>query len=187
MSGRETKIVIAGFGGQGVVVAGNILARGCVIEDKNVTGMVSYGAEMRGGTANATVIVSDEEIASPFVERPDAAIILNQPSLDKFESRLADGGLVVMNSSLTGRDVERSDLDVVKVEATDAANRLGNVRVANIVALGAFIAKTKLLAAASIEQAISDLFSLKKPEVVEINVKALRLGAGVVNNKKVGV
>ena len=119
--------------------------------------------------------------------RPDAAIILNQPSLDKFESQLSESGLVVMNSSLTGRDVERSDLDVVKVEATDIANRLGNVRVANIVALGAFIAKTKLLAAASIEQAISDLFSLKKPEVIEINVKALRLGAGVVNNKKVGV
>ena len=187
MSGRETKIVIAGFGGQGVVVAGNIIARGCVIEDKNVTGMVSYGAEMRGGTANATVIVSDGEIASPFVEHPDAAIILNQPSLDKFESRLAGGGLVVMNSSLTSRDVERSDLDVVKVEATDVANRLGNVRVANIVALGAFIAKTKLLATASIEQAISDLFSTKKAEVIEINFQALKLGAEAANNKKIGV
>ena len=187
MSGRETKIIIAGFGGQGVVVAGNIIARGCVIENKNVTGMVSYGAEMRGGTANATVIISDGEIASPFVEHPDAAIILNQPSLDKFESRLGEGGLVVMNSSLTIRDVERPDLDVVKVEATDTANRLGNVRVANIVASGAFIGKTKLLEVASIEQAISDLFSLKKPEVIEINVKALKLGAGMVNNKKVGV
>ncbi len=124
MSGRETRIVIAGFGGQGVVVAGNILARGCVIEDKNVTGMVSYGAEMRGGTANATVIVSDEEISSPFVVRPDVAIILNQPSLDKFESQLGDGGLVVVNSSLTSRDVERDDLEMAPFDAKGGLGKM---------------------------------------------------------------
>ena len=96
MTDHETKIIIAGFGGQGVVVAGNIIARACVIEGKNVTGMVSYGAEMRGGTANATVVISDGEIASPFVERPDIAIIMNQPSLDKFEDLIVSSGLAVL-------------------------------------------------------------------------------------------
>ena len=99
MDGHETKIVIAGFGGQGIVVIGNILARAAVIEDKNVVGMVCYGAEMRGGTANATVIISDQEIASPFVAYPNMAIILNGPSLDRFEPLLTQNGLVLMNVS----------------------------------------------------------------------------------------
>ena len=177
MSNHETKIIIAGFGGQGVVVEGNIIARACLIEDKNVCGMVSYGAEMRGGTANATVVISDEEIASPFVDRPDVVIIMNQPSLDKFEDMIISGGLAVMNTSLVDRDVRRDDLETAKIDASKIAREIGNVRVANIVALGAFIEKTKLLEAASLSKALEDLFSSKKAELVEINKKALYEGA----------
>ncbi len=177
MHNKEAKIIIAGFGGQGVVLTGNLLARAGMAEDKHVTGMVSYGAEMRGGTANSTVVISDSDIASPFVVNPNIAIILNQPSLDKFEERLLPDGLVVINTSMISREVKRSDLEVVKIAATDIANKLGNVRVANIVSLGAFIKKSGLLKAESITQAIEELFASKKPELIEINKKAFQEGA----------
>jgi 2-oxoglutarate ferredoxin oxidoreductase subunit gamma len=176
MTDQETKIIIAGFGGQGVVAAGNVIARACVVEGKNVTGMVSYGAEMRGGTANATIVISDGEIASPVVERPDMAIIMNQPSLDKFEPLILSGGLAVLNTSLVDRMVRRADLRVARIDASQIAHELGNVRVANIVALGAFIRRTGLLQKTSIEQAISDLFAGKKASLVELNVRALAEG-----------
>lgn len=176
MASKQAKIVIAGFGGQGIVLAGNIIARACVKEDKHVAGMVSYGAEMRGGTANATVIVSDEEIASPFVDKPNMAIILNQPSLDKFEDRIVSGGLAVVNSTLVMRDVVREDIEVVKVDALEIARWLGNARVANVVALGAFISKTGILKMESIASAIEDLFARKKAALIAINKKALQEG-----------
>ena len=176
MNNKEIKIIIGGFGGQGVVSAGTILARAAMAEDRFVTQMVSYGAEMRGGTANSTVVISDSEIASPVIERPDVAILLNQPSLDKFEERIVSGGLAVVNTSMVAREVKRDDLDVVKIDATDTANRLGNVRVANIVALGALVAKTGLVKTASVERAIEEMFSRKKAGLVEINKKALAEG-----------
>ena len=183
MENSETKIIIGGFGGQGVVLAGTVLAKAAMFEDKHVTQMVSYGPEMRGGTANSTVVISDSEIASPVIERPDVAIILNQHSLDKFEGLIVGGGLAVINSSLVSREVERRDLEVVKIAATEIANRLGNVRVANIVALGAFIEKTNLLKMQSVERSIEELFSEKKVGLIEINKKALAEGAGVASFK----
>lgn len=176
MANNQTRIIIAGFGGQGVVLAGNILARAAVIEDKNVTGMVSYGAEMRGGTANATVVISDEKIASPFVEVPNVAIIMNQPSLDKFEDDIASGGLAVMNSTMVEKVGPRTDLERVSIDASDIARSLGNIRVANIVILGAFIKKTGIVKPQSIIQAIDELFSSKKPAFVEINTNAFNAG-----------
>ncbi len=183
MTNHETRIIIAGFGGQGVVVAGNIIARACVIEGKNVAGMISYGAEMRGGTANATVIISDGEIASPFVEKPDIGIIMNQPSLDKFEEMIVSRGLAVLNTSLVDRAVQRQDLDVAEIEASGIAHRLGNVRVANIVAIGAFAAKTNLLEMSSLARGIEDLFSSKKAGLVDINKEALQQGAQMMVSK----
>ncbi|MCI0498966.1 MAG: 2-oxoacid:acceptor oxidoreductase family protein [Planctomycetales bacterium] len=174
---KETKILIAGAGGQGVVVVGNILSRACVIERKNVVGMVAYGAEMRGGTAYATVILSEEEIGSPFVEHPDMAIILNRPSLDKFEPDILPGGMALLNTSLTGSMLKRGDLQRIDVAATQIAHDLGNVKVANIVTIGALIEHTKLLSMASVEQGLSDLFSSKNPKLVPLNIKALRAGA----------
>lgn len=177
MDKQLAKIMMAGFGGQGIVVIGNIIARACVIEDKNVTGMVSYGAEMRGGTANATVVISDEAIASPYVVHPTHAIILNHPSLDRFEPDIVPGGLVLVNTSLMQRAVEREDLAQIQIAATEIAHELGNLRVANIVALGAFVHHTKLLKMESVEQGLSDLFSAKNPKLVELNLKALQAGA----------
>ncbi len=177
MDKRETRIIIAGFGGQGIVLIGNVIARAAVIEDKNVAGMVSYGAEMRGGTANASVVISGDEIFNPFVTCPDMAIILNQPSLDRFEPQVEKGGLVLMNTSMIKCDAERTDLRCIKVDATQIAHEVGNLRVANIVSVGAFIEHTGLVSMGSIEQAITDLFSSKNPKLVEINLKALRAGA----------
>ena len=177
MDKQQAKIMMAGFGGQGIVVIGNIIARACVIEDKNVTGMVSYGAEMRGGTANATVVVSDEDIASPYVVHPTHAIFLNHPSLDRFETDVVEGGLVLLNTSLMQRDVKRKDLQQINIAATEIAHELGNLRVANIVSLGAFIQHTSLVKMESVEQGIKDLFASKKPELVDLNLKALVAGA----------
>ena len=174
---NQAKIIIAGFGGQGIVVIGNILARACVIEDKNVTGMVSYGAEMRGGTTNATVVISEEEIASPYVVHPTHAIVLNHPSLERFEPELVAGGTVLLNTSLMQRDPERGDLAQIRIAATDIAHELGNLKVANIVALGAFVRHTQLVDIKSIEQGLGDLFGAKKPALVELNLEALAAGA----------
>lgn len=176
MANNQTRIIIAGFGGQGVVLAGNVLARAAVIEDKNVTGMVSYGAEMRGGTANSTIVISDEKIASPFVEIPDVAIIMNQPSRDKFEPDIASGGLAVINSTMVEDVGPRTDIDRVSIDASDIANSLGNTRVANLVILGAFVKKTGILKQQSVVTAIDELFSSKKPAFVEINTKAFNAG-----------
>ncbi len=181
MNNHETKIIIAGFGGQGVVLAGTLIARACIYEGLNVTAMVSYGAEMRGGTANSTVVISGEQIASPVVERPDIAIILNQPSLDRFEEKLVDGGLIILNSTLVEREVQRQEVDVVKIGATKAAQQLGNTRVANVVALGAFVKKTKLLKKESLSKAIEEQFSQKKAGLVDINKKALQTGMQLAN------
>jgi 2-oxoglutarate ferredoxin oxidoreductase subunit gamma len=177
MDRHETRIVIAGFGGQGIVRIGTVIARAAVIENMNVIGMVSYGAEMRGGTANATVVISDDEIFNPFVSCPDMAIILNQPSLDRFEPLIEKNGLVLLNTSMIKRDPERTDLNCIKVDATKIAHEVGNLRVANIVSVGAFIEHTNLLSMDSVEQAIKDLFSSKNPKLVEINLKALHTGA----------
>lgn len=177
MEKRTTKMIIAGFGGQGIVVVGNIIARACVIEQKNVVGMVAYGAEMRGGTAYATVVVSDEEIGSPCVEHPDTAIILNQPSLDKFETDVQVGGLILLNTSMTQRPLKRTDLNRIEIEATQIAHGLGNLKVANIIALGAFIKHSNLLKMETIEQGLKDLFSTKKPGLLALNIKALHEGA----------
>jgi 2-oxoglutarate ferredoxin oxidoreductase subunit gamma len=171
------KLVIAGFGGQGIVLVGNVIARACVIENKNVAGMVAYGAEMRGGTAYATVVVSDQEIGSPCVEHPDTAIILNQPSLDKFEPDIRPAGLILLNTSMTQRPLKRRDLNRIEVPATNIALGLGNIKVANVVALGAFIEHTRLLTMKSIEQGLHDLFSAKNPQLLTLNVKALYQGA----------
>ena len=121
MSSKEKKIIIAGFGGQGIVLAGNLIARACIFENKYVTGMVAYGAEMRGGTANATIVISDEEIASPVVEVPDIGIILNQPSLDRYEDDMAKDGLMILNSSLVKRELETQRL----VQCKNGCNAFG--------------------------------------------------------------
>ncbi len=176
-SRMEEKIIIAGFGGQGVVLAGNVLAQTALIENKNVAAMVSYGAEMRGGTAHCTITITDKEIASPIVDNPTMVIILNQPSLEKFENKVVKNGLIVINSSLIDTEVKRKDVRVIKVPATDIANELGNIKVTNLVLLGAFIKKTNILNLNSILENLHKFFPKRKQDLVEINRKALQKGA----------
>ena len=174
---NETRIIIAGFGGQGVVALGNVFARACMIEGKSVTGMVAYGPEMRGGTASATIVVSDDEIACPFVETPDLAIILNQQSLDKFEDSIVPGGLILVNTSIIRRPVRRTDLTQIQLAATEIARSLGSIKSANMAALGAFIQHTKLLRIESVERGMRELFGGKNPVIIETNIRALREAA----------
>ena len=179
MFGNEKQIIIAGHGGQGIVLAGNLLARACIFENKHVTGMVAYGAEMRGGTAYATIIISDEPIASPCVEKPNAAIILNQPSLDRFEQDMTPGAVVVLNVSIIERMPARTDIRIVPIEASHIAEELGNSKVVNIVALGAFIKAAKPVSIGSVEKAIEELFAEKHKAMAEINKQALLRGYSI--------
>ncbi|MBW2988823.1 2-oxoacid:acceptor oxidoreductase family protein [Candidatus Woesearchaeota archaeon] len=176
----EHTIIISGFGGQGVVLAGNVLAQSALIEGKNVTAMVSYGAEMRGGTAHCTITLSDREIASPIVEEPEYLIALNQPSLDKFEEKVLKGGLIAVNTSMAKRDTERKGLGILKIPATDAAVKLGNIKAANIVMLGAFIRKTGILDLDNVIENLHKFFPKSKQGLVELNRKALKEGAELV-------
>lgn len=133
-----TEIICSGFGGQGVLVAGMILADSGMEAGKNVTWYPSYGAEMRGGTASCNVVISEEEIASPFCREADIVLTMNEAAIDSFESKLRPGGLLLVNSSIVPEDkVYRDDVTVIKVAATDIANELGNPRGANIIMLGA--------------------------------------------------
>jgi len=178
---QEQKIIIAGFGGQGVLLAGNVLAETALAENKNIAAMVSYGAEMRGGTAHCTVIIADHEIASPVVDNPTIAILLNQPSLDKFKDKVEKNGLIILNSSMVKREVNRNDIEVIKIPATDLANQLGNIRVANMVLIGAFIKKTNILNLNKVIETLPKAFPKRKQDLIEINIKALKKGAELVD------
>ncbi|MBU0614712.1 MAG: 2-oxoacid:acceptor oxidoreductase family protein [Nanoarchaeota archaeon] len=169
-------IKIAGHGGQGVVLAGSLIANAAMDQGLETCGMVSYGAEMRGGTANATVIISDKPIGSPVVVNPTTALILNEPSLKKFEESLVPGGIIIINTSECKKKVSRTDLEVVLIPATEIASELGNKKATNMVMIGAYIKKRGII---DIQVAIKTLKRVlgKKPELVEINQKALIKGA----------
>jgi 2-oxoglutarate ferredoxin oxidoreductase subunit gamma len=141
----ENRIIIGGFGGQGILFLGKIMAYAGMLENKEVTWFPSYGAEMRGGTANCTVIISNELIGSPVVANPDVLIAMNDASLRKFQPGLKQNGLLIFDSSLIKENSLRDDIEIAEVPATEIANRIGNTKSANMVLLGAFIASTRLL------------------------------------------
>lgn len=175
----QTEIIISGFGGQGALFAGQILAYAAMDEGLHVTWIPSYGPEMRGGTAHCTVIISDDEIGSPLVRNPAAVVALNQPSLDKYEPLVAGGGVLVVNSSLTTRRPQRADLRVVEVPANALAEELGNVRLANVVALGALLAATGVLAVEAVERALAAHLPERHKHLLPANGQALRRGAAL--------
>jgi 2-oxoglutarate ferredoxin oxidoreductase subunit gamma len=175
----QTEILISGFGGQGALFAGQVLAYAAMDEGLHVTWIPSYGPEMRGGTAHCTVIISDDEIGSPLVRNPSAVIALNQPSLDKYEPLVAPGGVLVVNSSLTTRRPERNDIRVVEVPANTLAEELGNVRLANIVATGALLAATGALTVAAVERALAAHLPERHRHLLPANGQALRRGAAL--------
>lgn len=169
-------VIIAGFGGQGVLFIGRLLAYAAMKERRNVTWIPSYGPEMRGGTANCTVVMSDEVIGSPVITSPQGLIVMNKPSLDTFEPRLENGGLLIMNSSLITRETERKDIVVVKVPANKIAFELGSDRAANMVMLGAYIARTKVVAKETILEVLKDSLGKKKMALFETNKVAFQKG-----------
>lgn len=172
-------IRISGFGGQGVISAGVLLAYSGMLDDKNVSFFPSYGAEMRGGTANCSVVISSDEVTTPVVSRPDTVIIMNEPSLVKFEPMLKPGGLMIINSSLVNSKPKRSDIKVVYVPCNKIAEEVGNLKAANMVALGAFIAHTGAIPVDAISKAMPKVYKKLKPAVLEMNIKAVKKGAQV--------
>ncbi len=171
------EIVMAGFGGQGVMAIGKIIAEAGLKEGKNVSWLPSYGPEMRGGTASCNVIVSEDPVGSPIVTAATEAIVLNRPSLDKFEKDVIPGGMLFINSSLIDKKSTRDDIKVYYVPANDIANELGNGKVANMVMLGAYIEATKAISQETIMEIITEMFQAKKASVIPLNKEALNKGA----------
>lgn len=174
----EKSFVIAGFGGQGVMLAGKLLAQAGVNCGLEVTWLPSYGPEMRGGTANCTVLLSDEPIGSPVVDHPTALVAMNLPSLDRFEKTVAAAGVIVVNSSLINRSIERNDVQVLSVPANDIAVSLGNPKVANVVTLGAVVKVTEIIPFELIKDAIVRMLgeNIYGSELISVNEQALSAG-----------
>ena len=175
----QTEIIISGFGGQGALFAGQLLAYAALENNLNVTWFPSYGPEMRGGTAHCTVILSDQEIGSPVVKNPTAVIVMNIPSLEKYESLVKADGILVVNTSLVDRNPTRKDIQVILVPANEIAEELGEKRMANMVLLGALMERLGVL---SLEQ-IGDALKIHIPEhrrnLLEANLKAMARGAEI--------
>jgi len=174
------RIVIAGAGGQGIMLLGKILATAAMEDNKFVTWLPSYGAEVRGGTAHCSVIVSDEEIGSPYIKTADALIVMNSPSLVKFKSRLKNKGLLIVNSSLAG-NIADNKFTVLSFPFTDIASDLGNIRIANMVALGVYAQAVKTVSVNKILRVIEEIAPPDKKDLVKINQNALKEGARLVN------
>jgi 2-oxoglutarate ferredoxin oxidoreductase subunit gamma len=172
----EERIIVAGFGGQGVVLMGKLLAYAGMLEGKNVTCLPSYGPEMRGGTANCMVTISTSKIGSPYVTTPSSLVAMNLPSLDHFESIVEPGGSILVNSSLVKREVNRSDVTAASVQANRIAEELGDVRIANMVALGAFSKVRPILHMDSLVNALEKALPARRKEMLSLNREALRLG-----------
>lgn len=172
----QNETLIAGFGGQGVLFAGKVLAHAALELGLEVTWFPSYGPEMRGGTANCTVIFSDEEIGSPQVLNPTSIIVMNQPSLDKYEKMVRKDGYLVVDTSMTNREVERKDIHAICLPATQIAEELGDKRLTNIVLLGALIHASNYFGQAELENALKKSLEGKNTELVAMNIIALQRG-----------
>jgi len=186
------KIIIAGAGGQGIMILGKILAEAAMRESRHTTWLPSYGAEVRGGAAYCMVTISDEEIGTPFINKADTLIVMNNPSLERFKRRITDRGLIIANSSLTKKDSfcpENKKEDsrnpvFLSYPFTDIALGLGNIKTANIVALGYFIAKKKIIRKNTVLGIIRDFAAQSRKELAAINKKALVTGLRLVEERK---
>lgn len=173
---EEMRIVFAGFGGQGLLFAGKVVAYAGLIDDREVSWLPSYGPEMRGGTANCSVTVSDEPIGSPLIMDPNVLIAMNQPSLLKFETEVTSGGKVFVDTSLVNKLPERDDVEVFALEATNMAEDAGLKGLANIVLVGKMLKETGFCSIETIEAAIRKAVPARKAALVEKNLQALKLG-----------
>ena len=173
----EKDFIIAGFGGQGVLLAGEVLANGFMIDNKNVTWYPSYGAEMRGGTVNCTVVMSDEEVSAVQKSSADFIIVLNQASFDKYVYWVKKGGSIIVNSSLAMIKKTRDDINYIFVPITKLAQeKLGNIKMSNILALGTLSKVTKLISLDTLEKALQNVIPARKANLIPKNIEALKLG-----------
>lgn len=182
MKNVKESIICAGFGGQGIMVLGKVISNCAMESGYDVTYLPSYGAEVRGGTAHSMVRVSSSPIGSPYVDHPDTAIIMNNPSLAKFEPRISEGGLLVLNTSMVTDKPSRKDIDIVAAPLTDEAMNIGNVKVANVIAAGIFFEKKDIFDKSVIEKVIA-LMAKGREELIPINMKAIERGAEIANGK----
>jgi 2-oxoglutarate ferredoxin oxidoreductase subunit gamma len=175
----QSEVVISGFGGQGALFAGQVLAEAAMRDDLHVTWLPSYGPEMRGGTANVTVIVSEDPIGSPIVQNPRVLIALNKPSVTKYEGLVRKGGLLLVNSSLVPELPAREDLEIVAVPATETAEAIGSTKLANIVVLGALLARLPLVKLETLRGALAEKVKKVAPDLVQMNLEALERGVEI--------
>lgn len=169
--------IFAGFGGQGVLLIGQLIAYAGMYEDRNVSWLPSYGPEMRGGTANCSVVVSDEPIASPVLSMADCVIAMNTPSLDKFEANVNPGGKLFINSSIIDKKATRTDIDVYYVPCNEIADKLGNPKVLNMAMLGAFLEATHVVDTESVINALLYKLGERKAHLIPLNRQAIEMGA----------
>ncbi len=179
---KAHEIIFAGFGGQGILSMGQIIAYAAMIEEKEVSWMPSYGPEMRGGTANCIVIVSPDRISSPIISRFDSAIVLNQPSLDKFEHELKPGGLLLFEQSSIINLPTRSDIEILSIPANEEAQKLGKKQVANMVLLGAFLQRKPIVNIENILRALKKVLPERHHHLIPLNEQALLIGKKLANN-----
>ena len=172
----EKNFIIAGFGGQGVLLAGEVLANAFMIGEKNVTWYPCYGAEMRGGTVNCEIVMSDEEVSSVNKSEADFIIVLNQASFDKFESRVRKGGTLIVNTSLAQENKNRDDIDYVFAPVSDMAEQLGNVKMANMLALGLLLKSSGLLSVEILEKALANVLPPHRQKLLPLNKQAMEMG-----------
>ncbi len=170
------EIISSGFGGQGALTVGKFLAKAGMKEGKNVSWLPSYGPEMRGGTANVSVVISDKEVASPLVSFPSILVALNQPSIDKFASATIDGGLIVFNEDMCPNGVKRDNVEIISAPMNQIAKEIGSIKVLNMVAIGMVIGKTGIVKYETLEQDLTAFLEKKNPELLKANLKAIKKG-----------
>ena len=170
------EVIMAGFGGQGLLFSGKVLAHAGLVENKELSWLPSYGPEMRGGTCNCSVIISDDPVGSPIIARPNILMVMNEPSLDKFEDMVVPGGIIFVDSSLIARKVNRTDVDVVYIPATQMAKDMNAVSLANMIILGAIVEKTKCVKSESMEPTLKGVISARKASLLDLNLKAIEKG-----------
>ena len=168
--------IMAGFGGQGLLFSGKVLAHAALIEKKELSWLPSYGPEMRGGTCNCSVIVSDTPVGSPIIAHPNVLMVMNEPSLDKFEDTVAPGGIIFVDSSLIARKVKRTDVEVVYIPATEMAKNMEATSLANMIILGAIVAKTGIVKSETVTDALKHTISARKAALLDLNLKAVEAG-----------
>jgi 2-oxoglutarate ferredoxin oxidoreductase subunit gamma len=172
----ERSTIFAGFGGQGILFAGKVLAEAAMLEGREVIWIPSYGPEMRGGTASCTVIVADRPIGSPVVDRADHAVVLNPPSMAKYEPLVARGGLLVVNTTLIEAEPARSDIEALPVPCTSLARRAGDDKLVSVVALGALVGRRRFVEPESVHDALGRLLGRRHPEMVALDIAAFDAG-----------